>query len=41
MGCLDAVLELRETGFYEGKGRCEGGPGRDCMGLCYRELCLE
>lgn len=41
MGCLDAVLEMRETWFYEGKGRGGGGSGRDCMGLCYRELCLQ
>lgn len=41
MGCLDAVLEMREAGFYERKDGVGGGSGRDCMGLCYRELCLQ
>lgn len=41
MGCLDAVLEMRGgmggMGVHEGKG----SSGRDCMGLCYKELCLQ
>lgn len=36
MGCLDAVLEMGQTGFNGGEGAL-----RDCMGLCYRELCLQ
>lgn len=37
MGCLDAVLEMGGGEGYEGKG----SSGRDCMGLCYLELCLQ
>lgn len=41
MGCLDAVLEMGGMGVYEGKGSSGGGSGRDCMGLGYREFCLQ
>lgn len=43
MGCLDAVLEMGHTGFHEEEeeDKGKGGSGRDCMGRCYRELCLQ
>lgn len=42
MGCLGAVLEMREAGIYKRKRRAfEVGSGRDCMRLLLmRELCL-
>lgn len=41
MGCLDVWLEIREGGFYDREDEGRGGSGRDCTGLCYRELCLQ
>lgn len=43
MGCLGAVLEMREAGIYKRKRRAfEVGSGRDCMRLLLmRELCLQ
>lgn len=38
MGCLDAVLEMREAGSHDWKG---GSSGRDFTGLCCEGFCLQ
>lgn len=44
MGCLDAVLEMREAGIYKRKdwgGGLKGDLGEIAWGFAIRELCLQ